>query len=102
MSDTIHNWNIEAMRQMGIQLKQAHDMLTEEKSIMSGISFELPEHFKGKAGEKFLNVTIEDAAELDVIIQEYEQLMQKLELLINTCYSPCENDIRQKVNALLV
>ncbi|MGN0553931.1 MAG: hypothetical protein ACI4I1_11125 [Oscillospiraceae bacterium] len=101
MSETIHNWDIEALLQLKQKLQQAHDALSEEKEILTGISFSLLNDWQGKAGYRYFNVTAASAGEINEIINKYAELIQQLESIISQCYEPCENEIRQKIMKLL-
>lgn len=100
MSDTVHNWDIEALNQMQTEIQKIHDILSENRDLLVSEGFEILQSWQGKAGKKILFVTTANAGKVNNLIERYEQLNEQLGTIINQCYVPCEEEIVSKVSQL--
>lgn len=100
MSDTVHNWDIEALKQMQTEIQKIHDILSENRDLLVSEGFEILQNWQGKAGKKILFVTATNADKVNSLIEKYEQLNEQLGTIINQCYVPCEEEIVSKVSQL--
>ena len=100
MSDTVHNWDIEALKQMQTEIQKIHDILSENRDLLVSEGFEILQDWHGKAGKKILFVTAANAGKVNNLIERYEQLNEQLGTIINQCYVPCEEEIVSKVSQL--
>ena len=100
MSDTVHNWDIEALKHMQAEIQKIHDILSENRDLLVSEGFEILQSWQGKAGKKILFVTTANAGKVNNLIERYEQLNEQLGTIINQCYVPCEEEIVSKVSQL--
>ncbi len=100
MSETVHNWDIEALQQMQTEIQKVHDILSENRDLLVSEGFEILQNWQGRAGKKILFVTAANAGKVDNLIERYAQLNEQLGTIINQCYVPCEEEIRLKVMSL--
>ena len=100
MSDTVHNWEIEALKQMQTEIQKIHGVLSENRDLLVSEGFEILRDWHGKAGKKFLFVTAANAEKVNDLIERYSQLDEQLGTIINQCYVPCEEEIALKVSQL--
>lgn len=94
MSSTIHNWNIEEMVIVLEKLKSTRDILQNEKPFLEVTASKIYHDWRGKAGLSAWMLTASDINKLETLIAEYNDLIEKLEIIINKCYSPCEDELR--------
>lgn len=100
MSETVHNWDIEALQQMQTEIQKVHDILSENRDLLVSEGFEILQNWQGRAGKRILFVTAANAGKVDSLIKRYAQLNEQLGAIINQCYVPCEEEIRLKVMSL--
>lgn len=100
MSDTVHNWDIEEMERLKGEIQKLHDVLSENKDLLVSEGFELLKDWQGRAGKTLLTVTASDAGTLETLVKNFGQLIENLDSIITKCYSPCEQEIKQKVSQL--
>lgn len=100
MSDTVHNWDIEALKQMQTEIKKIHGILSENRDLLVSEGFEILQDWHGKAGKKILFVTAANAGKVNNLMERYEHLDEQLSTIINQCYAPCEEEILSKVSQL--
>lgn len=101
MSSTIHNWNIEEMRTVLEKLKSTRDVLQHEKPFLETTAGTIYQNWKGKAGLSAWMLTASDVNNLEMLIAEYNDLIEKLEIIISRCYSPCEEELRNMTAQLI-
>lgn len=101
MSDTIHNWNIEEMVTVLEKLKSTRDILQSEKPFLEATAGTIYQNWKGKAGLSAWMLTASDVNNLEMLIAEYNDLIEKLEIIISKCYSPCEEELRNMMTQLI-
>lgn len=100
MAETVHNWDIEALRQTAEQLDKLHGILSENKDILVN-NVHLLLDWQGAAGRKAFIATAANAQELDKLTEKYSELSQRLSDIIKNCYEPCEAEIMAKTAELL-
>ncbi|MCM1060279.1 MAG: hypothetical protein NC452_08285 [Eubacterium sp.] len=100
MGETVHNWDIEALREMREEIQKVRNILAENRDLIVSEGFEILQNWQGKAGQKFLFVTAANAGKVDSLIKRYDQLNEQLGTVINQCYSPCEEEIMSKISQL--
>lgn len=100
MNDTVHNWDIEALKQIQTEMERIYGILSENRDLLVSEGFEILQNWHGKAGKKILFVTAANAGKLNNLIERYEQLDEQLGTIINQCYVPCEEEIKSKVSQL--
>ncbi len=100
MSETVHNWDIEALQQMQTEIQKVHNILSENRDMLVSEGFEILQNWQGRAGKKILFVTAANAGKVDNLIERYAQLNEQLGTIINQCYVPCEEEIKLKISAL--
>lgn len=100
MAETVHNWDIEALRQTAEQLNKLHGILSENKDILVN-NVHLLLDWKGAAGRKAFIATAANAQELDKLTERYSELSQRLSDIIKNCYEPCEAEIMAKTAEML-
>lgn len=101
MAETVFNWDIQALTQLRGELQKLHDVLSDNKGLLTQEGFELMSSWRGKSGAKLMVVTAASAEELDKLVQKYGELIERLDKIISSCYEPCENEIISKVKQLL-
>lgn len=100
MAETVHNWDIEALRQTAEQLKKLQGILSENKTLLVN-NIHLLLDWQGAAGRKAFIATAANAQELDTLIERYSDLSERLNDIITNCYEPCEAEIIAKTAELL-
>lgn len=100
MAETVHNWDIEALRQTAEQLNKLRGILSENKDILVN-NVHLLLDWQGAAGRKAFIATAANAQELDKLTEKYSELSQRLSDIIKNCYEPCEAEIMAKTAELL-
>lgn len=100
MAETVHNWDIEALRQTAEQLNKLHGILSENKDILVN-NVHLLLDWQGAAGRKAFIAIAANAQELDKLTERYSELSQRLSDIIKNCYEPCEAEIMAKTAELL-
>lgn len=101
MSDTVHNWDIDALRAIQSEIQRLGGVLAENKDLLVSEGFELLQDWQGRAGRKMLLVTAANAQTLDDLVKGFSELYERLDDVINKCYEPCENEIRANISKLL-
>lgn len=100
MAETVHNWDIEALRQTAEQMNKLQGILSENKDILVN-NVHLLLDWQGAAGRKAFIATAANAQELDKLTERYSELSQRLSDIIKNCYEPCEAEIMAKTAELL-
>lgn len=100
MAETVHNWDIEALRQTAEQMNKLQGILSENKDILVN-NVHLLLDWQGAAGRKAFIATAANAQELDKLTEKYSELSQRLSDIIKNCYEPCEAEIMAKTAELL-
>lgn len=101
MSDTVHNWDIDALRLIQSEIQKLVSILGENKDLLVSEGFELLQDWQGRAGRKMVLVTAAEAETLDSLVKGFSSLDERLGDVIGKCYEPCENEIRASVSNLL-
>lgn len=96
MSDTVHNWDIEEMERLKGEIQKLRDVLSENKDLLVSEGIDLLQDWQGKTGQTLLTVTASDAGTLETLTKGFEQLIEKLDNIIEKCYKACEQEILNK------
>ena len=100
MDREIHNWDIDALNQLCSNIDSIVSSLRENTSLIATSSFELMQKWTGNSGAKLIWANTASVMEIEGLAQKLEEKREELSKLIENCYQPCEDEIRNKVGNL--
>ena len=93
-------WDTSKISSLIRNLNNEKETIERNKSFLMSINSEVEKAWQGYAGRAFDDRMDIDVENLQAVIKGMEELTADLNRIINDCYEPCEENIRNKINNL--
>lgn len=100
MAKTIYKWDLEGLQVNLDRLREEKEQLEKNRTFLINLKNEIRTNWQSISGEIYLGDVETDTENLEFIIQAVDELVDRMNQVINQVYQGCENEIRSSLNRL--